>query len=172
VRGGECPRPGCALGMARRPGATAGGRFQRCYRWSVYDSNGIPCGVFEHQDEYPSQSKAIESISAKLQVNHERLRKWVRRAEIDHTLPPSTQRSGLPVNPNRICRRHEYGLRTDPSERKRLRGEEPVAVQHVERVTPHRRRREVPGRQMAEPSIRGGVRRIGGLRGLVLGVVS
>ena len=39
--------------------------------------------VFEHQDEYPSQWKAIESISAKLSTNHETLRIWVRRAETD-----------------------------------------------------------------------------------------
>ena len=39
--------------------------------------------VFEHQDEYPSQWKAIESISAKLSINHATLRQWVRRAEID-----------------------------------------------------------------------------------------
>lgn len=39
--------------------------------------------VLEHQGEYPTQWKAIESISAKLQVNHETLRVWVRRAETD-----------------------------------------------------------------------------------------
>ncbi len=39
--------------------------------------------VFEHQDEYPSQWKAIESISKKLSINHETLRLWVRRAEVD-----------------------------------------------------------------------------------------
>lgn len=39
--------------------------------------------VFEHQRDYPSQWKAIESISAKLSVNHETLRQWVRRAEVD-----------------------------------------------------------------------------------------
>jgi transposase len=39
--------------------------------------------VFEHQAEYPSQWKAIESISAKLSINHETLRQWVRRAEVD-----------------------------------------------------------------------------------------
>jgi transposase len=39
--------------------------------------------VFEHQDEYPSPWKAIESISAKLSINHETLRIWVRRAETD-----------------------------------------------------------------------------------------
>jgi transposase len=39
--------------------------------------------VFEHADEYPSQWKAIESISEKLGINHETLRIWVRRAEVD-----------------------------------------------------------------------------------------
>ena len=39
--------------------------------------------VFEHQHEYPSQWKAIESIAKKLNVNHETLRNWVRRAETD-----------------------------------------------------------------------------------------
>lgn len=39
--------------------------------------------VFEHQHEYPSQWKASESISKKLNVNHETLRIWVRRAETD-----------------------------------------------------------------------------------------
>ncbi len=32
--------------------------------------------VFEHQDQYPRQWKAIESIAKKLQVNHETLRQW------------------------------------------------------------------------------------------------
>ena len=39
--------------------------------------------VFDHQDEYPTQWKAIESIARKIQVNHETLRQWVRRAETD-----------------------------------------------------------------------------------------
>jgi len=39
--------------------------------------------VREHEHEYPSQWKAIESISKKLGVNHETLRIWVRRAETD-----------------------------------------------------------------------------------------
>jgi transposase len=39
--------------------------------------------VFEHQDEYPSQWKAIVSIAEKIDVNRETLRMWVRRAEID-----------------------------------------------------------------------------------------
>jgi len=46
--------------------------------------------VFEHQGEYPSQWKAIESISAMLSINHETLRQWVRRAETD-----AGQRPGL-----------------------------------------------------------------------------
>ena len=44
--------------------------------------------VFEHQDEYPTQWKAIESISAKLSINHETLRQWVRRAETDAGVRP------------------------------------------------------------------------------------
>ena len=39
--------------------------------------------VREHEHEYPSQWKAIESISKKLGINHETLRIWVRRAETD-----------------------------------------------------------------------------------------
>ena len=39
--------------------------------------------VVEHQHEYPSQWKAIESVSQKLNVHHETLRLWVRRAEVD-----------------------------------------------------------------------------------------
>jgi transposase len=39
--------------------------------------------VLEHQHEYLSQWKAIESIAKKLQVNHETLRPWVRRVETD-----------------------------------------------------------------------------------------
>ena len=39
--------------------------------------------VIEHQDEYPSQWKAIQSIAQKLKVNHESLRIWVRKSETD-----------------------------------------------------------------------------------------
>jgi transposase len=39
--------------------------------------------LFEHRHEYPTQWKAIESISKKLNINHETLRQWVRRAEAD-----------------------------------------------------------------------------------------
>ena len=39
--------------------------------------------VLDHQHEYPTQWKAIESVSAKLGINHETLRQWVRRAEVD-----------------------------------------------------------------------------------------
>jgi transposase len=44
--------------------------------------------VLEHQDEYPSQWKAIQSIAEKLQVNHESLRQWVRRTETDAGFRP------------------------------------------------------------------------------------
>jgi transposase len=39
--------------------------------------------VSDHQHEYASQWKAIESIAKKLSINHETLRIWVRRAEVD-----------------------------------------------------------------------------------------
>ncbi len=39
--------------------------------------------VFEHQDEYPSQWAALESIAPKIGCTAETLRKWVRRAERD-----------------------------------------------------------------------------------------
>ncbi len=44
--------------------------------------------VFEHQHEYPSQWKAIEGIAGQLGINHETLRQWVRRAEIDGGVRP------------------------------------------------------------------------------------
>jgi transposase len=44
--------------------------------------------VFDHQDQYPSQWKAIQSIAEKLKVNHESLRQWVRRAETDAGFRP------------------------------------------------------------------------------------
>jgi len=44
--------------------------------------------VFEHQHEYPSQWKAIESIAQKLDLNRETLRVWVRRAEVDEGRRP------------------------------------------------------------------------------------
>src|ERR1700756_1412872 len=58
--------------------------------------------VFEHQDEYPTQGKAIESISKKLQVNHETLRQWVRRAETD-----AGQRPGLTTDERQRLRELE-----------------------------------------------------------------
>ena len=44
--------------------------------------------VLEHQGEYPSQWKAIQSIAEKLKVNHESLRIWVRKAETDSGARP------------------------------------------------------------------------------------
>lgn len=39
--------------------------------------------VLEHQHEYSSQWKSIESIASKLDINRETLRVWVRRVETD-----------------------------------------------------------------------------------------
>jgi transposase len=39
--------------------------------------------VFDHEREYPSQWKAISSISEQLGVHRESLRIWVRQAETD-----------------------------------------------------------------------------------------
>src|SRR3954464_3256993 len=49
---------------------------------------------FDHQDEYPSQWKAIESIAAKLSIHHETLRLWVRRAETDGGQRPGVRTDG------------------------------------------------------------------------------
>ena len=46
--------------------------------------------VLEHEEEYPSQWAAIESISQKFGCTSETLRRWVRRAEKD-----SGRREGL-----------------------------------------------------------------------------
>ena len=39
--------------------------------------------VLEHQSDYASQWKAIESIAEKFGMSAETLRKWLRRVEID-----------------------------------------------------------------------------------------
>ena len=44
--------------------------------------------VLEHEGEYDSQWAAISSISAKLGMTAETLRKWVRAAETDQGLRP------------------------------------------------------------------------------------
>ncbi len=44
--------------------------------------------VLDHQHEYVSQWKAIESIAEKLAVHRETLRVWVRRAEVDSGARP------------------------------------------------------------------------------------
>ena len=54
--------------------------------------------VLEHEREYSSQWAAISSISAKLGMTAETLRKWVRAAEIDEGLRPgltSTERERM-----------------------------------------------------------------------------
>ena len=62
--------------------------------------------VLEHQGEYPSQWKAIESISAKLSINHETLRIWVRRAETD-----AGERPGLTTDERSRLRELEREVR-------------------------------------------------------------
>lgn len=44
--------------------------------------------VQEHAHEHPSQWAAITSVASKIGVNHETLRQWVRRAEVDGGLRP------------------------------------------------------------------------------------
>ena len=58
--------------------------------------------VRDHEHEYPSQWKAIQSISKKLGVNHETLRIWVRRGEVD-----SGARPGLTTNERARIRKLE-----------------------------------------------------------------
>ena len=69
--------------------------------------------VFDHQGEYPSQWKAIESIAAKLAINHETLRQWVRRAETD-----AGERPGLTTDERaRMKELREGELRAAPGQR-------------------------------------------------------
>ena len=46
--------------------------------------------VQEHAHEHPSEWAAITSVAAKVGVNHETLRQWLRRAQVD-----AGERSGL-----------------------------------------------------------------------------
>jgi transposase-like protein len=62
--------------------------------------------VFEHQGEYATQWKAIESIAKKLSVNHETLRQWVRRAETD-----AGQRPGLTTDERHKMRELEHEVK-------------------------------------------------------------
>ena len=66
--------------------------------------------VLDHQHEYPTQWKAIESVSAKLGINHETLRQWVRRAEVDAGARPGVttaerERIKQPERENKELRR-------------------------------------------------------------------
>ena len=54
--------------------------------------------VLDHQGEYPSQWKAVESIAKKIGVNHETLRMWMKQAQIDAgTLVGATSAEKDPV---------------------------------------------------------------------------
>ena len=59
------------------------GQKKRVGRYPVEVRERAGRMVREHEHEYPSQWKAIESISKKLGINYETLRVWVRRAETD-----------------------------------------------------------------------------------------
>jgi|TARA_B110000116_G_scaffold124418_1_gene107879 transposase len=59
------------------------GQKKRVGRYPVEVRERAVRMVREHEHEYPSQWKAIESISKKLGINYETLRVWVRRAETD-----------------------------------------------------------------------------------------
>ena len=63
--------------------------------------------VFEHQHEYPSQWKAIESIAGKLDIHHETLRLWVRRAEVDER--PTAGADDRGAGPDEGARAGEQG---------------------------------------------------------------
>jgi len=65
--------------------------------------------VLEHEHEYPSQWKAVESISAKLGINHQTLRNWVNRAETD---PAGNRVCRLMSVPGRKLLRREQGAET------------------------------------------------------------
>ena len=44
--------------------------------------------LLDHEGEYPSRWKAIESISKMIGINHETLRIWLRQAETDSGARP------------------------------------------------------------------------------------
>lgn len=68
--------------------------------------------MFEHQEEYPTQWQAIESIAKKLTLNHETLRQWVRRAETD-----AGQRPGLTSDERARMKQPERENWNSPCER-------------------------------------------------------
>jgi transposase len=66
--------------------------------------------VFEQQEQYSSQWEAIKSISAKVGVSAESLRRWVRQAETDAGARPGvasaeSERVREPERENRELRR-------------------------------------------------------------------
>ena len=47
--------------------------------------------MFEHQDEYDSQWKAVVSVASKLGMTPETLRHWIKQAEIDEGKKKASQ---------------------------------------------------------------------------------
>jgi transposase len=62
--------------------------------------------VFDHQDQYSSQWAAISSISTKLGLGHDTLRRWVRQAETDEG-----KRAGLTTSERERLRELEKEVR-------------------------------------------------------------
>ena len=62
--------------------------------------------VEEHRGEYPSEWAAITSISSKLGINHETLRVWVRRTQVD-----AGERPGLTTQERERLRQLEREVR-------------------------------------------------------------
>lgn len=55
--------------------------------------------VADHAEDYPSEYEAIRAVSARLGMNPETLRKWLRQAEID-----SGERGGVTTTASREIR--------------------------------------------------------------------
>jgi transposase-like protein len=55
--------------------------------------------VVDHAEDYPSEYEAIRAVSARLGMNPETLRKWLRQAEID-----SGERDGVTTTASREIR--------------------------------------------------------------------
>ncbi|MSR21803.1 MAG: hypothetical protein EXR91_12665 [Gemmatimonadetes bacterium] len=66
--------------------------------------------VLEHEEEYPSQWAAIESIAEKIGCTTQTLRSWVRQAERDAGMVP-----GLKTEERERARHSRMGLVVQPS---------------------------------------------------------
>src|SRR5674476_533639 len=76
--------------------------------------------VVEHEREYDSQWAAISSISAKLGMTAETLRKWVRAAETDQGLRPGSRARSASASRSLSARTASCGAPTRSSRRPQL----------------------------------------------------